>query len=528
MNNKGKDASTQILEEEDALQLWQRGRDKWNAWIKQNPGITIKFAGIDFSRKRNHRGVLSFRGYEFGNGNVDFSWAKFGKGEVDFSSTNFGDGDADFTEATFEEGNVNFGGATFGDGNLTFSGISFGSGDINFGKADFGDGNIDFSGVSFGNGNVSFEGTNFGEGNINFKNSKFGVGGVYFSKAVFGSGDKKFANVIFGRGYVDFSLVEFGTGEVDFSSCYFSEGELKFFRTNFGDGYVDFSRINCRLGELNLFETTFGNCDLSLSRAKLTRLTFQPLSFGLGGIEAENLSVENQTVFKLPASSLSITSLNLQGASFSGPMFLSGDLGIVPDLRRTKSSHQIELSSLNVKLRRALPRQGMLARISKTAESPDDAARLRRLKEIAETNKDHRAALRFSADENRARRWIETSRLGSVLDISFSACSDYGQNILRPFVSLLLLTLSSVGLYKTLANAKALTWDSSWGHAATLAASNSLPFLPQSRSLREDAIEVLYSNDPSLLVDAIMIGQGALSFIFLFLIGLGLRNRFRL
>jgi hypothetical protein len=68
-----------------------------------------------------------------------------------------------------------------------------------------------------------------------------------------------------------------------------------------------------------------------------------------------------------------------------------------------------------------------------------------------------------------------------------------------------------------------------WVQAALLSASNSLPFLPQSRELRTGALQALYdTTDPSSFIDALMITQGVLSFIFLFLIGLGLRNRFRL
>tara|TARA_R110000744_G_scaffold378387_1_gene494446 strand:+ start:124 stop:309 length:186 start_codon:yes stop_codon:yes gene_type:complete len=61
-----------------------------------------------------------------------------------------------------------------------------------------------------------------------------------------------------------------------------------------------------------------------------------------------------------------------------------------------------------------------------------------------------------------------------------------------------------------------------------LSVSNSLPFLPQSRDLRTDALKALYPGDPGFWIDALMIGQGVFSFVFLFLIGLGLRNRFRL
>ncbi|MAB33522.1 hypothetical protein BC440_00160 [Thalassospira sp. MIT1004] len=215
----------------------------------------------------------------------------------------------------------------------------------------------------------------------------------------------------------------------------------------------------------------------------------------------------------------------MYGASFGGALFVSGNFGIVPDLRATRCYHQVDLSGLKVKLPRTF---GWPPKLSRVAEDPEDGARLRRLKEIAETNKDHQAALRFSADENRAKRWIETSWFGSVLDMAFSFFSDYGQSILRPVLWLLAIFVDGTSIYLALATGTLANWRAGLEQAALLSASNSLPFLPQSRDLREDALTALYGTDPSLCIDILMIAQGVLSFIFLFLIGLGLRNRFRL
>jgi hypothetical protein len=271
-----------------------------------------------------------------------------------------------------------------------------------------------------------------------------------------------------------------------------------------------------------------------------------------------------------------LKSFNLHSASFEGPLTLRCDLSIIPDLRATRYTHQVDLSALTVKLRRGWQKPGRRSdqlrvkavseigtisrlaykfarkkwinlrhfnklrrlwkrhcwpiKLSQVAEDPQDGARLRRLKEIAETNKDHQAALRFSADENRAKRWIETSWFGSVLDMAFSFFSNYGQSILRPSFWLGVIFALSMYAYKAKQLPKLATdgW-ADWAQAALLSASNSLPFLPQSRELRTGALKALYdTTDPSSCIDALMITQGALSFIFLFLIGLGLRNRFRL
>ena len=116
------------------------------------------------------------------------------------------------------------------------------------------------------------------------------------------------------------------------------------------------------------------------------------------------------------------------------------------------------------------------------------------------------------------------------LDMAFSAFSNYGQSILRPSFWLGVIFALSMYAYKAKQLPKLATdgW-ADWAQAALLSASNSLPFLPQSRELRKGALQALYdTTDPSSFIDALMITQGVLSFIFLFLIGLGLRNRFRL
>ena len=448
--------------------------NKFKAMTEENkPKLLAGDEALDLwrrGRKAWNNWIEENPGTDISFAGVDFSNEPDFRGELSFAAYNFGDSDVNFCRATFGDGNVNFSRATFGDGDVNFSRATFGDGDVNFSRATFGDGNVSFRWATFGDGNVNFSRATFGDGNVSFR-------------------------------------------------C-----------ATFGDGNVNFSSTTLNTGKVTFYKTSFGDCFIDLGHAKFSSLIVRPKSLRLGKIRAEGLSVESLAIFDFPLGSENLRSMNFLGSAFGGPLYLKGKFGIIPDLRVLKSSHQIELSGLKVKLHRSWKSLSWPPKLSRVSTDREDGSRLRRLKEIAETNKDHQAALRFSADENRARRWIETSWFGSVLDMTFSACSNYGQSILRPFAALSLLAAFSVGLYKKLAAATFTAWwtDPGWGQSLLLSISNSLPFLPQSRDLRTDALKALYPGDPGFWVDALMITQGVLSFVFLFLIGLGLRNRFRL
>lgn len=156
------------------------------------------------------------------------------------------------------------------------------------------------------------------------------------------------------------------------------------------------------------------------------------------------------------------------------------------------------------------------------ASDNEDAARLRRLKEIAESNRHHAAALRFHADEMRAMRWREMGFFASLLDRIYEVFSDYGQSLRRPLGwwlgTLVVFTFIFYGIAP----------EARWGSAASVSLSNSVPFVPTARRVQLDGVNLLFGNHPCFLVDLLTLFQGALGFIFLFLIGLALRNRFRI
>ena len=222
-----------------------------------------------------------------------------------------------------------------------------------------------------------------------FRGFKFPNGLVDFSGARFGKGLVSFSGARFGKGYVDFARADFGDGGVDFASAIFGDGDVDFLGASFGEGEVKFEDITFH-GKANF--SRLKNCE-------------------------------------------AVKRFSFRNVSFEKTFMISGEFECVVDMVGTRTGHHVDLSGLTCHLQREGPWY------FRKAKKPEGADRLRRLKELAENNKHHEAALRFHADEMRAKRWHKTGRLASILDMLFSATSNYGQSILRPFLGLVVLTL---------------------------------------------------------------------------------------
>ncbi|MGJ3259818.1 MAG: pentapeptide repeat-containing protein [Rhodospirillales bacterium] len=354
---------------------------------------------------------------------------------------------------------------------LSFKDFRFGVGDVFFQGAIFDDGDVTFELAVF-EGSVSFNGAAFGTGEVSFSDTTFGDGGAFFSFVNFGDGNLLFFRAVFGDGLVSFYGATFGDGDVFFS------------RAKFGDSHVLFTHVQ------------FGSQRLLFHDVSMSRVDFSPIRLQAHSLDCSSMTVSRTAHFDLSLASIQLEEISFRDAVFDGPFTLSGTLAAAPDLRGTKTVHHVELSGLRATLRRTWPRLAwpiILSRIVPDRKAAvADAARFRRLKEIAEANRDHAAALRFAADENRARRWHETGWFASVLDMLFSGFSDYGQSIWRPVAGLAALTALATVLFKTIAK----TGD--WGDAVSLAAGNAFAFLPQSRSVRDGAVDGLFPSDPGM------------------------------
>lgn len=563
---KGTSKQRVILKGNDAVELWLQGMDAWNTWVLSNQVADVDFSGIDFTTLNvgELANSVSFSGFKFPRGRVDFSNTKFGDGHVDFSKADFNGGDITFFNSKFGEGSINFTDVKFGNGDVDFSSINFGHGNVDFSESSFDSGEVDFSESSFGNGSISFFNTKFSSGFINFFCTDFKDGDVNFFQASFGDGDVCFWNSSFGDGEIDFSYSTFGEGNIDFSLSSFGKGDIYFFETKFGKGHVNFSdsafdgpsidfteSVFCE-GELSFKKAHFGESKVTFNKAKFIKtdvdfsaseiiesdidlsyseinegsLFFNPLKLGYKDYNFNNIAVKGNIHVSEQTTSEYVKSISFQGTNFENVALLSGSFPCVIDLTSTLTKNHLDLSQLNC----ALPRRTVFPLIKK-AVNPEDAARLCRLKELAEDNKHHEAALRFHADEMRAKRWHEFGFWASLLDISFSFFSNYGQSIIRPTISLFLLWVGLFCAYTLPSDSK--TWwinsiAAKGGSSVEFILTNSLPFVSNTKHIRETSMIEIFGNNPPDWLNIITIGQGVISFILLFLIGLALRNRFRI
>ena len=385
-----------------------------------------------------------------------------------------------------------------------------------------------FAGFHFPKGTVDFEGAQFGKGKVNFLGTQFGEGTVEFGGA------------------------QFGDGEVDFRYAQFGDGEVHFFKAQFGEGGVSFNSTRAQ-GDFTLSHARLGKGTYNFERGDFERRAFFD---GLQGVKQ-------------------VESFSFRHASFEKPLVLSTvnnePFGCVVDLTDTRINSHVSLQGLTCTLNTenpSLPDKGWRTRLlrvfpdfpcqmmqdlrswvdKRQAKDPVDEERFRRLKELTEANRNHGKALEFKAQEMQARRWHKTTRWDLWLEFWFQLFGNYGRSELRPLVGLggvwFLFGLLYSGLSAWCSQSTAAFYVK-LGNGLAFSTSQMLPLIPGFRESREAALKALFpgaSSDvlslswgmpPDVLslpggFSALAFFQGLLALALLFLLGLALRNRFRL
>ncbi len=215
--------------------------------------------------------------------------------------------------------------------------------------------------------------------------------------------------------------------------------------------------------------------------------------------------------------------IDFTGSTFNKVFDLTDSkLNTVPVLVNTKFTNQVRLAQFTYEV---APRTDKLKELGSKYNS-EDLENLIRLRELAESNNDNTLARRIHADEMLVKRWQKGNRLKAPIDILFSFFSNYGDSFNRPTLGLVFFHTLFASVYTF--NYRAEATLGNWVTDLALSSSNIFPFLGSTKLTQKKWIEGF---DADLLTNnfyIIMNAHSFISFVFLFLIGLGLRNTFRL
>lgn len=471
----------------------------------QEGTTTIDFTGFNFPSYGN----VIFDGADFGDYNVNFTMSHFAGDLVSFISSNFGKGSLFFEFTNFH------------CRKFLFQNVTFQTGDIVFNKSQFNSCVADFSSCNFGTGQAQFSGVYFGH-DVIFCDSSFRGRLLDFSESIFEkertvqfSGSKFLCNTN------SFTGANFKSKELHFTGSIFAGDQTSFASCSFGSNFTYFTGALFTTSELLFTGAEFHGAVFHDAKMISKEIYFDYVSF-LGHITFLGSTVGSDT------------KITFQYGNFHKSFEFSEDaiLCSVPDFRGTKTNQHYQVSKIHYKLNRKRFGFGVI--------DSNDGDRLCRLKEITESNKDFQSALKLNADELRAKRWSKKFT-SSLLDLAFSITSNYGLSILRPvflfLVTFIAMTLYTIGyeIPMPINGERLLLWidqmetiDSKTifaGIQYTL--SHLVPFLggiQEHGKSAKIALSHLFPDHYGL----VSIFFSIPSYIFLFLIGLGLRNRFRL
>ncbi|PHS77154.1 MAG: hypothetical protein COB59_09620 [Rhodospirillaceae bacterium] len=335
---------------------------------------------------------------------------------------------------------------------------------------------------------VEFSGYDFTNDQIDFSHFIF-PGVVEFSTCQFSNAN--FTDAIFSGGPAIFIKAKFFGKSTSFKRAQFSGGDAFFINAEFCDGDVG-----------------FGNAIFSGGDALFQTARFE---FGAYFHEAE---FKHDAIFSI---------VNFEHVV----VFKDAIFSCVPDFRYSNIKVHFSLHGMIIDFSSELEDIYFRGAWWKKVTDRDIADKLRRLKELAGLAKDHEREQEFFALELQAKRFHETTHFWSlVLSVFYQFFSDFGRSFLRP-LGLLSFIWAFWGfgfaLFSGLNFATLLA-------GLRLSGAVIMPFSATVSAAFESTKSVLYPNlgKLNLLFDGIVIIEGLLSLTCVFLIGLALRNRFRI
>ncbi|ARU54359.1 hypothetical protein OLMES_0253 [Oleiphilus messinensis] len=483
------------LRGQEAFNLFQQGKEAWNCFIDEQDVTKVDFRGVTFSRALELKVLsISFRGFVFP--------------EVRFETLNFDSlSTIDFSEAIFR-GNAYFSGVMFPVGKLLFSGACFKQAAV-FSLSSF-QGGADFSEAEIEIG--VFDKTKWlREGDVSFNGAR--VGGLNFTDS------EGIARIEF---YFGFRSCNSG---IDFSNSTFHEIQIQVPTPVLID-HLRFDCVKvhqeCVLNNLTALHISMRNCDFNGN-------------FMLGDLVVKRLDCAGSK-FERNADFHNIavkTYIDFNGCSFSHPVAIDGiRLGDPIGWGEFGTQSALSQSLSSIKKRFFMEETEPHNEIE-LAEIAEYARSYRRLKQLAAESDNHSLELDMFALELKASRWLKAEWWARIPYDLYALFSDYGRSLLRPVVGLFIFwILFSLVYMGCAASSSRSDFMGQWSAGLLLSLAQSVPFLTWHRTAKSEALAVLYPAaggfDVPWIVHLAAVSQSILAVIFIFLLGLGIRNRFRI
>lgn len=324
-------------------------------------------------------------------------------------------------------------------------------------------------------------------------------------------------------------------GNVTFEECVFYD-DVNFFQAEF-KGEADFKGVVFNpKSKLNFAEVVFEK-DLDLSSIDFELWKLKRNSIGDKGKRDDNfmfLITLNLNSEVLPNSNFSKATF-YQNAKFNGRIFKAqanfenADFKKVPEFFGAKIHPKTWIE--NAKFPNSIVTKGQYIN------------EYRVLKLAFAEHKNTRQELRFLRREMMEEMWISSSSHRMWLKI-YQFISDFGFSVCRPLLGLLLLALIALMFYLWISSLNGkwflVPFDEDlekyflsvdWGKTLNyigFSLSNSLPFLSSAKFDEKLIVSLFGSGVNVQIVKSFVVFQQSISFLFWFLIGLAIRNKFKL
>jgi len=209
---------------------------------------------------------------------------------------------------------------------------------------------------------------------------------------------------------------------------------------------------------------------------------------------------------------------NFHGCIFHRTFALACYFARVPDLVSTHIPLGVDISQIKID-------EHSVGHFYKKYEDRSESARYRRLKDLALEAKDIESEQKFFGYELRAKRGYKTTGWKLVPNLLYDWFGDFGRSISRPTFILIAVWLIWAVFYWLSANSQL---PGNFFTALVFSASQIVPFFGFANKAGAEAIKALYCNHPDNWVFVLAFVENLFGFSLIFLVGVALRNRFKI